>query len=191
MYELERQVRLGKNLGNGLIKADHFLTHRVDVALMLDCGREFAKLFADAHATMVLTAETSGIAPAMATAIFLKVPLVFARKHKPMTMGSEVYHVTVDSHTHGNTIDLTVSSEFLTYQDRVIIIDDFLASGKTIGALASIVAMAKAKLLGVGAVVEKSFEFVRDTLEMLDIPVYSLITIAGLGADGIFIKNSN
>jgi len=114
---------------------DGFINHQVDAELMMKAGRELAARFGAAGATKVLTAEISGIAPALTTALWLKVPVVYARKTKPVTMTEPVYVEAAPSHTKGISVFLMVSPEFLGPGDRVLIVDDFLASGQTIEAL--------------------------------------------------------
>lgn len=183
--ELLRQRILaeGRNLGHGILKVDTFINHQVDAQLMLAVGEELARRFAAAQATKVLTAEISGIAPALATALALHVPVVYARKVRPVTMPAEAFRETAPSHTKGHVVELYVSPEILSAADRVLVIDDFLASGQTIAALARIVQRAQATLVGIGTVIEKSFEGGRRLLAGLDVPIESLVTIRSM-ADG-------
>ncbi|PIV26270.1 MAG: xanthine phosphoribosyltransferase, partial [Anaerolineae bacterium CG03_land_8_20_14_0_80_58_20] len=133
MKELkERILRDGKNLGNGILKVDSFVNHQVDPLLMDACGKEFARRFANLGATKILTAEISGIAPALTTAIHLGLPVVYARKHKPITMPDQVYLTLAPSHTKGRMVELIVSPEYMANDEKILIIDDFLASGATI-----------------------------------------------------------
>jgi xanthine phosphoribosyltransferase len=173
----ERILRDGENLGRGILKVDSFINHQVDPALMLEAGRELAAHFADIGATKVLTAEISGIAPALTTALALGIPLLYARKTKPVTMTEPVYVEAAPSHTKGVAVFLMCSPEFLTPDDRILIIDDFLASGQTINALVRMVRHADAKLVGIGALIEKSFEGGRTSLEPLGVPLHALVTI--------------
>jgi xanthine phosphoribosyltransferase len=167
----------GQNLGRGILKVDSFINHQVDPALMLEVGRELARRFADAGATKVLTAEISGIAPAVMTALALDVPVVYARKTKPVTMTDPVYVEAAPSHTRGIDTFLMVSPEFLRPGDRVLIIDDFLASGQTIDALVRLVLHAGAELVGIGALIEKRFEGGRYRLDQLGVPILALAVI--------------
>jgi len=186
MRELkERILRDGRHLGGGILKVDSFLTHQVDLGLMMRVGQELARRFWGMGVTKVLTAEISGIAPAVLTAYALGVPVVYARKHKPITMPSEVYHQTAPSHTKGGVVEMNVSPEFLGKGERVLIVDDFLASGQTIGALARIVQESGATLVGIGCVVEKSFEGGRSLLSSLDVPIESLAVIAAMEGERI------
>jgi xanthine phosphoribosyltransferase len=132
---IERIRRDGKNLGNGILKVDGFVNHQVDPKLMDACGRELAHRFANVGATKVLTAEISGIAPALTTALHLGLPVVYARKVKPITMPDQVFLTMAPSHTKGRMVELIVSPEYLADGERILIIDDFLASGATIRGL--------------------------------------------------------
>ncbi len=179
--------REGVYLGDGILKIDSVINHQVDADLMLEAGAEFARVFADTEPTRVLTAEVSGIIPALTTAYALGVPLVYARKHKPITMQEPVFVEFAPSHTKGGEVSLMVSPEFISAEDRVLIIDDFLATGKTIAAMARIVENAGATLVGVGALIEKAFEGGREALDYLNTRVVSLVTIAELRDDGTII----
>ena len=170
----------GESLGGGILKVDNFINHQVDPLLMEACGREFARLFAETHPTKVLTAEISGIAPALMTGKFLDVPVVYARKHKPITMPDAVFLTLAPSHTKGRMVELIVSPEYLRDNERVLIIDDFLASGATIAGLVRLAQTAGATLVGIGALIEKTFEGGRDLLLDLNIPIHALVPIAAL-----------
>ncbi|HSR29065.1 MAG TPA: xanthine phosphoribosyltransferase [Anaerolineae bacterium] len=174
----QRILRDGENLGRGILKVDSFINHQVDPALMLQAGRELAALFADVRATKVLTAEISGIAPALTTALTLDIPLIYARKTKPVTMTEPVYVEAAPSHTKGVAVFLMCSPEVLQKGDRVLIIDDFLASGQTIRALVRMVHHADAELVGIGALIEKAFEGGRAELEPLGVPLHALAVIS-------------
>ena len=128
----QRILSEGRNLGQGILKVDGFVNHQVDPGLMDACGRDLAARFAHVGATKVLTAEISGIAPALTTALHLGLPVVYARKQKPVTMPNEIFLTLAPSHTKGRTVELIVSPEYLGASERVLIIDDFLASGQTI-----------------------------------------------------------
>ena len=175
-----RIITDGKNLGNGILKVDGFINHQVDPQLMDECGQELAARFARLKATKVLTAEISGIAPALTTALHLGVPVVYARKQKPITMPNEVFLTLAPSHTKGRTVELIVSPEYLGKEERVLIIDDFLASGQTILGLARLAQTAGAQVVGIGAVIEKSFEGGRKMLESLGVPIESLVMIESM-----------
>ena len=186
MIELiERIRRDGRNLGNGILKVDGFVNHQVDPMLMDACGRELAQRFASVRATKVLTAEISGIAPALTTALHLGLPVVYARKTKPITMPDQVFLTTAPSHTKGRMVELIVSPEFLAAGERILIIDDFLASGATIWGLVRLAQTAGASIVGIGALIEKVFEGGRDLLKPLGVPIESLAVIRSLDGDKI------
>lgn len=181
MNELEERIlRDGKNLGGGILKVDSFVNHQVDPLLMDACGREFARRFASVGATKVLTAEISGIAPALTTAIHLGLPVVYARKTKPITMPDQVYLTLAPSHTKGRMVELIVSPEYLANQEKVLIIDDFLASGQTILGLVRLAEASGSKVVGIGALIEKLFEGGREMLKPLGVQIESLVCITGM-----------
>ncbi len=181
MRELrERIQREGQILGDGILKVDGFVNHQVDARLMDVCGKEFARRFANLGATKVLTAEISGIAPALTTALHLGLPVVYARKTKPITMPDQVYLTLAPSHTKGRMVELIISPEYLAHGEKVLIIDDFLATGATILGLVRLAEAAGAKIVGIGALIEKTFEGGRQALQPLGIPVESLASITSL-----------
>jgi xanthine phosphoribosyltransferase len=179
----KRIIAEGQNLGGGILKVDGFINHQVDPGLMEACGEELASRFADIDATKVLTAEISGIAPALTTATYLDLPVVYARKHKPITMPDQVFLTLTPSHTKGRTVELIVSPEYLGSDERVLIIDDFLASGQTILGLVRLAQAAGAKVVGIGTLIEKAFEGGRAALEHLDVPIEALAIITRMEGD--------
>lgn len=176
----EKVIQEGQNLGGGILKVDSFINHQVDPELMDACGAELARRFQDVRATRILTAEISGIAPALMTAKHLKLPVVYARKTKPITMPEQVYLTTAPSHTKGNLVELIISPDYLARGERVLIIDDFLASGATIMGLVRLTKAAGAELVGIGALLEKTFEGGREALASLNVPVVSLVAITSM-----------
>ena len=186
MKELEERIRRdGQVLPGGILKVDSFVNHQVDAALMDKCGNELAKRFAGLGATKVLTAEISGIAPALTTAMHLGIPVVYARKTKPITMPDQVYLTLAPSHTKGRMVELIVSPEYLATGEKVLIIDDFLASGATILGLARLAEAAGARVIGIGALIEKTFEGGREALGTLGVPVESLTRITSMDEHNI------
>lgn len=186
MRELEERIaREGRDLGNGILKVDGFINHQVDAALMDACGRALAGRFASAAPTKVLTAEISGIAPAVFTGLHLGVPVVYARKTKPVTMPDQVFLTLSPSHTKGTVTELIVSPEYLGAGERVLVVDDFLATGATILGLARLAKAAGATIVGVGALVEKTFEGGRAALAQLGVPVHALARVRSMGPGGI------
>jgi len=176
----ERILKDGQVLGGGILKVDSFVNHQVDPLLMDDCGREFAKRFANVGATKILTAEISGIAPALTTAIHMNLPVVYARKTKPVTMPDQVYLTLAPSHTKGRMVELIVSPEYLANNEKILIIDDFLASGQTILGLARLAEASGSRIVGIGALIEKIFEGGRDALASLGVPIESIACIKSL-----------
>ncbi|MDM8519688.1 xanthine phosphoribosyltransferase [Anaerolineales bacterium HSG6] len=187
----ERIQNEGLNLGRGILKVDSFLNHQVDPALMLAVGQTLARQFDDLPITKVLTAEISGITPAVMTALELGVPVVYARKQKPITMPKQVYRQMAPSHTKGHNVELLVSPEFLGADDTVLIIDDFLATGNTISALIQICQQAQATVLGVGTVIEKRFEGGRERLESIGLRVRSAAIIEKMTASEIILAKDS
>jgi xanthine phosphoribosyltransferase len=183
---IERVRREGKNLGNGILKVDGFINHQVDPTLMNLCGEELAHRFQSVGATKVLTAEISGIAPALATAMHMHLPVVYARKSKPITMPDQVLLTLTPSHTKGRTVELIISPEYLANGERVLIIDDFLATGATILGLVRLAQTAGATIVGIGALIEKQFEGGRQALSHLNIPIESLACIRAMDNDNIY-----
>lgn len=181
----ERIRREGQNLGKGILKVDSFINHQVDPALMLAAGGAMAAHFGALGITKVLTAEISGIAPALTTALALGVPVVYARKTKPITMPDSIFTESAPSHTKGQEVKLMVSPEFLGSRDKVLIVDDFLATGETIFALIRLAQQSGAEVIGVGAVIEKSFEGGRAKLEEMGLRVRSLAVITKMTDDEI------
>jgi xanthine phosphoribosyltransferase len=179
----KRILKDGRNLGGGVLKVDGFINHQVDPALMDACAKEFASRFKNSGANKILTAEISGIAPALLTALHLGLPIVYARKTKPITMPDQVFLTLAPSHTKGRTIELIISPEFLCEGDRVIIVDDFLASGQTILGLVRLAQAAGATVIGIGALIEKTFDQGRKLLEGVGVTVETLAVITDM-SDG-------
>jgi xanthine phosphoribosyltransferase len=186
---IERIRRDGKNLGNGILKVDGFINHQVDPVLMDACGRELAQRFAKVGATKVLTAEISGIAPALTTAQHLGLPVVYARKTKPITMPDQVFLTMAPSHTKGRMVELIVSPEYLAGGERILIIDDFLASGATIWGLVRLAQAAGATIVGIGTLIEKVFEGGRELLKPIGVPIESLAVITALDGNRIIFAH--
>jgi xanthine phosphoribosyltransferase len=189
MQALKERVRAeGKNLGNGILKVDSFINHQVDPILMDACGAELARRFRHLNPVHILTAEISGIAPALMTALHLGIPVIYARKVKPVTMPDQVFLTLAPSHTKGRMVELILSPENITRGEKLVIIDDFLASGMTILGLARLAEAAGAEVVGIGALIEKSFEKGRENLSAMNIPVESLVRITSMEAGSIEIE---
>ena len=170
----ERILKDGYVLGENILKVDSFLTHQVDLNLMKEIGKVFADKFAAAGITKVVTIEASGIAPALYTADALGVPMIFAKKSKNITMNEGILTAEVYSFTKQASNTVSIASKYLSENDKVLIVDDFLANGQAAKGLIEIVEQAGAKVEAVGIVIEKSFQDGRGLLEKTGIPVFSL-----------------
>ena len=181
MHELDQRILAeAVYLGNGIVKLDSFLNHRIDTILMTRIGKELARQLLEGGASSVnkvVTAETSGIAPALTTAQALGVPMVFARKKRPVTLVGDCYQSSARSHTKGELATLHISGEYLSPDDRVVIIDDFLGTGDTAEAMLDLVEQSGATLCGIGYVIEKVFEHGRDHMREIEAPVVALARI--------------
>lgn len=167
-------------LSNQVLKVDSFLNHQMDPVLMKEVGKEFTRRFEDQAITKVLTIESSGIAPGIMTALELNVPMIFARKQKSLTLKHDIYVEKVYSFTKKETNEITVAKKFIKPTDRVLIIDDFLANGEAAFGLARIVEQAGAEVVGIGIVIEKSFQPGRQLLLDAGYRVESLVRVAAL-----------
>jgi xanthine phosphoribosyltransferase len=184
MKVLEEKIREeGRVLSEGVLKVDAFLNHQIDPSLMVQIGKEFANRFRDNHITKIITLESSGIAPALTAALELEVKVVFARKRKSLTLTDHVHVAQVYSFTKQETNEISISKEYLSEEDHVLIIDDFLANGQAALGLLELVQQAGASVAGIGIVIEKSFQEGRSKLEAAGVRVESLARIAEL-ADG-------
>ncbi|OXM82378.1 xanthine phosphoribosyltransferase [Paenibacillus rigui] len=181
MKLLEERIRQeGLILSDTVLKVDSFLNHQVDTQLALEIGREFGRIFAGETITKVLTIEASGIQFAMAAGIALNVPFIYAKKKKAVTLAEQVYSAPVHSFTRQETYQVSISQKYLGPNDKVLIVDDFLATGAALVGLVDIVKEAGAELVGVGCVIEKSFQEGRGLLEQRGVRVHSLARIASM-----------
>lgn len=159
MKLLEDRIRRDGIVRPGnILKVDSFLNHQMDIPLFCELGREFQKRFATENITKILTIEASGIGLACIVAQYFKVPVVFAKKSKTKNIAGDVYTSKVESFTHGRVYDIIVSKQFLGAEDRVLIIDDFLANGKALEGLVKLVEDSGATLVGAGIAIEKGFQ---------------------------------
>ena len=178
MQELkERIVKEGKILPGDIVKVDGFLNHRVDTDLLNRIADEFASRFALSRVTKVLTVEASGIALATACAMKWGVPMLFAKKAKSDNIEGGLYASDIMSYTYKKTVTLIVSKEWLTADDKVLIIDDFMANGEAMRGLCDIVREAGAELLGIGVAVEKGFQHGGDRIRAAGINLQSLVIV--------------
>lgn len=175
----ERILRDGQVLGENILKVDSFLTHQVDFLLMKEIGQVFAEAVKEAGITKVVTIEASGIAPAVYVAEALGLPMIFAKKAKNITMTEGILTAEVYSFTKQVTSTVSIAGKFLNSDDKVLIIDDFLANGQAAKGLITIIEQAGAQVEAVGIVIEKSFQDGRQLLETSGYRVLSLARIAG------------
>ncbi|MGE7274001.1 xanthine phosphoribosyltransferase [Brevibacillus panacihumi] len=186
MKELqERIMRDGKVLSASVLKVDSFLNHQVDPRLTMQIGQAFAKRFEGERITKVLTIEASGIHFAMATAYTLGVPFIYAKKKKAITLSEEVYAAPVHSFTRQETYQISVARQYLSAEDRILIVDDFLATGAALVGLTQIIKESGAHLVGIGAVIEKSFQEGRGLLEQAGVRIESLARIQSMSTEHI------
>ncbi|CAM4307145.1 xanthine phosphoribosyltransferase [Paenibacillus tarimensis] len=176
----EKILKEASIMTSDVLKLDAILNHQVDPVLIMEMGREFARRYAEATITKVITVESSGIPIAFATALTLGVPLLFARRKKTLLADPDSFSERVPSFTKGIVTDIMVSRQFLTPDDKVLFIDDIIANGDAARGLIKIIERSGAELVGLGIVVEKSFQAGGRTIREQGIPVESLVKIASL-----------
>ncbi|NJP39557.1 xanthine phosphoribosyltransferase [Oscillospiraceae bacterium HV4-5-C5C] len=185
----QRILTEGRVLPGNIIKVDGFMNHRIDTRLMREIAREFRRLFPDPDITAILTAEASGIALAAITADEFDVPMIFAKKAKSDNIEGGLYQSDIYSYTYKKKVTLLVSSQWLTSQDKVLVVDDFLANGEALKGLVDIVHQAGAKLAGIGIAIEKGFQGGGDRLREAGYPLKSLVIIEQADGQGIRFRN--
>lgn len=185
----ERIRREGRILPGSIIKVDGFLNHRVDTVLMDEIAEEFRKYFDISKITMVLTAEASGIALAMACASKYRVPMVFAKKAKSDNIEGGLYQSDIYSYTYKKKVTLLVSQDWIKPTDHILIVDDFMANGEAMRGLCDIVTKAGATLEGIGIAVEKGFQHGGDRLREAGYNIHSLAIIESTENDTITFRD--
>ena len=186
----ERIMQEGRCFPGGILKVDSFVNHQVDPELMKNIGDEFAEHFKGQGITKVATIESSGIAPALMTALALNVPMLILKKQPSKILNQDLYQTVVTSYTKGTSYELTLSKNFISENDHVLIIDDFLANGEAATGAIRLIRKAHATIAGVGILIEKSFQPGYEKLTEQGIDVYSLARIAKLGEGVIeFVKD--
>lgn len=186
----QRILDEGKALTPDVLLVDSFLNHQVDVPLMHAIGEEFAAHFVRHGIDRIVTVESSGIAPAAMTALVMHLPLVVLKKQNSRILSEDVWQTTVQSFTKGTQYELTLKRKYMPEGSRVLLIDDFLASGEAAVGVHTLLAQAGARLEGIGIVIEKAFQPGRSRLTELGCAVHSLARIRSMGVDGItFIDN--
>ena len=181
----EKILSEGTVLPGGILKVGSFLNQQIDTVFLKEIGEEIAGLFAGENPTKILTIESSGIAIAAAAGISSGLPVLFAKKHKTSNVDGEVYKATVHSFTHGNDYQAVVSRDFLLPEDRVILVDDFLASGNALKGLMQLVKQAGATVLGAAVAIEKKFQGGGDELRRQGLKVFPLACIESMSDEGI------
>ena len=179
----ERILKDGVVKPGNVLKVDSFLNHQMDIALMEQIGQEFKRRFADKSITQVVTIEASGIGIAAFVAKEFGVPMVFAKKSKSVNIDGDMYVAQVDSFTHKNRNNVIVSKKYLGNQDRILIIDDFLANGCALQGLISIARDAGASVEGLGIVIEKGFQIGGNVIRNLGYHLESLAIIDAMDAE--------
>ena len=182
----ERILKDGKVGAGNVLKVDSFVNHQLDVKFLSALGKEFYRRFADCGVNKILTIEASGIGIACLTAEYFDVPVVFAKKTKTNNIFADVYTSKVESYTHGTTYDIVVSKQFLRPEDRVLIIDDFLAKGSALKGLIELIGHAGATVVGAGIVIEKAYQPGGELIRSMGVRVESLARIASMSEeDGV------
>lgn len=184
----EMIMKSSKVLPGNILKVGNFLNQQLDVAFLAEVGREIARLYKDAGATKILTIEASGIAIAVLAAESLGIPAVIVKKHSSANQSKDVYTAKIDSFTHGNTYTAAVAKEYLSSEDKILIVDDFLACGNAIKGLMQIIEEAGATLVGCAIAIEKSFQHGGDELRAQGIRVESLAMIDAMTDDSVTFR---
>lgn len=183
----ERIMQDGKCYPGGILKVDSFINHQMDPNLMMDCAKEFVRLFSDLHFNKIVTIEASGIAPAILVGYILQLPVVFIKKKQPKTMDNMLSTV-VHSFTKDRDYTVCISNSFLTKDDHVIFIDDFLANGNAANGVIELCALAGAKIEAMGFIIEKAFQHGGDFLRSKGIKYEALATVESLDNCQILLK---
>ena len=181
MHTLEKKILAeGIILSEAVLKVDSFLNHQIDPVMMQQIGQEFARLFKDAGITKIITIEASGIAPAVMAGLELGVPVIFARKYQSLTLKDDLYRSKVFSFTKQTESTIAISNKHISASDKVLVIDDFLANGQAALGLADLIHQANAEVVGIGIVIEKSFQPGRELLLEKGYRVESLARVKSL-----------
>ena len=170
----EKILKEGRIRDGNILQVDNFLNHQIDAAFLIEMGKEIARLYKDAGVTKVLTIEASGIAIALAAAAEMKVPMLFAKKHKTKNINPNQYKTVVHSFTHGIDYDVVVSRDYLNEDDVVLIVDDFLANGNALKGLIDLTNQAGGTVAGCAIAIEKGFQGGGDALRAEGIRVESM-----------------
>ena len=178
MRKMEEKILAeGEILSGGVLKVGSFLNQQIDTVFMKEIGEEIAEMFKDEEVTKILTIEASGIPIADSAGFAMELPVVYAKKNKSSNISGDVYSTVVQSFTHGNKNHVIVNKEYISPDDKVLIVDDFLAHGSALTGLIEIVEMAGAKVVGCVAAIEKGFQLGGDRLREKGYRVESLAII--------------
>ncbi len=181
MQLLKDRIRKDGTVKAGnVLKVDSFLNHQMDIELFNEIGKEFKRLFEKERITKILTIEASGIGIACVVAQYFNVPVVFAKKAQSINIDGDVYSTKIESFTHKKTYDVIVSKKFLSSEDKVLIIDDFLANGCALVGLIDLVISAGASVEGIGIVIEKGFQSGGEVIREMGIHLESLAIIESM-----------
>ena len=184
----EKILSEGKVLPGGILKVGSFLNQKIDTDFLKETASEIARLYQGCGVNKVLTIESSGIAIAAAVGLEMGVPMVFAKKHKSSNVDGKVFTAVVHSYTHGTDYTIVVSSDYLRPEDKVLLVDDFLANGKALVGLTELVRQAGAELVGAAIAVEKGFQGGGDALRAQGIRVESLAIIDSMSDESITFR---
>ena len=184
----EKIIKEGKVLPGNILKVGSFLNQKIDTDLLAAMGKEISHLFESDNVTKIMTVESSGIAIAAAAGIFMRVPVIFAKKHKSGNIDGEVYCASSHSFTHGNDYDMIISKEYISSDDNILLVDDFLASGNALCGMLELAKKAGARIAGAAIAIEKGFQGGGDELRAKGIKVRSLALIESMSEEGIVFR---
>ncbi len=176
----EKIIKEGQVLPGDILKVGSFLNQQLDCDFLMEMGREIARLYADAGVTKIMTVEASGIAIAVAVGAVMHLPVVFAKKYRTGNVSGETYSALVHSYTHGNDYNMVVAKDYITAQDNLLIVDDFLAKGAAVEGLMEIAAQAGARVAGAAIAIEKGFQEGGMRLRATGIRVESLAIVESM-----------
>lgn len=185
----EKILKEGVVLPGNILKVGSFLNHQIDADFMMEMGKEIARMFEGEHINKVLTVETSGIAIALGAAVAMHVPMVFAKKNRTGNLSGDLYQTVVHSYTHGTDYNVVVEKKYISQNDKVLLVDDFLANGKALTGLIDIVHQANAEVVGAVAAIEKGFQHGGDELRAQGLRVEALAIIDTMEDGKIVFRN--
>ena len=188
----DRILKDGKVFAGNILKVDSFLNHQIDIDLLHQIGKEFHRIFGNCNVTKILTIEASGIGIACVTAQFFHCPVVFAKKTQTKNIAGDVYTTKVESFTHDRIYDIIVSKDFLSRDDKVLVIDDFLAQGNALIGLVNLIKDSGAALVGAGIVIEKGFQPGGEKIRSMGVRLESLAIVDSMDPEtGVIFRHSS